>query len=247
MCDMIWFVNMLQCIPMTPFQQKQLDLMRQMESSLASGSRASTIVPLQADYATDTQMCLSVNSFVPSTIAAAIQAKLIEPLRQIDPAQYYYPNESLHITFHSVRIIHDPPTYTDQDIKTSHRLLTKFIPLEQPFPFILHGILSMPTSVSVIALIIPEYNRFIRKLRHLFVDSGIPDDKKYFSDEIVFANTTICRYTHKPSSEFLEKLKVLKDMYVGEFVAKDVSLVETNAGAFPSKTTVLGRYQFREI
>lgn len=228
----------------TPFQQEQLALMRQMETMLASDSRVSTIVPIQADYATDNQLCLSLNAFVPDAISKAIQTTLIGPLQRLDPSQYYYPKESLHITFHSIRIIHNPPTYSEKDIETSKQLLAQLVPPERPFPFIWHGVLSLPTSVSVIALITPEYDRFIRRLRRAFVRSGIPDDKKYFSDTIVFANTTICRYSHKPPPEFLEKLSMVKDMHIGTGIIDNVSLVEINAGAHPSKTKVFATYRF---
>lgn len=229
---------------MTPFQKKQLALMRQMETMLAADSHVSTIVPMQADYATDNQMCLSLNAFVPEAIATSIHNKLIEPLQRLDRHHYYYQNESLHVTFHSIRIIHNPPTYSQKDIETSRALLTKLIPSERPFPFVWHGVLALPTSVSVIVLVTPSYNRFIRRVRHEFVSHGIPDDKKYFSDTMVFANTTICRYTHKPSPEFIEKLQTLKDTNIGNGVIDTVSLVETNAGAHPSKTRVLGDYRF---
>lgn len=229
---------------MTPFQQKQLTLMRQMEAHLASGSNASTIVPVQTDYVNDMQLALSLNTYLPKEIATTIRTKLIEPLIAIDPTHYYYPVEALHVTIHSVRIIHDPPMYTPQDIETSRRLLEQRIPLEQPFPFVFHGVMSLPTSIACIALITPDYDRFAKSLRRAFIDAGIPDDKTYFTDEMVFANTTFCRYTHKPSPEFLEKLHILKDIYIGEFVSKEASLVEINAGAHPSKTRMFGTYRF---
>ena len=218
--------------------------MRQMETKLASDSRVSTIVPMQTDYATDNQLCLSLNAFVPKAISVSIQNRLIGPLQRLDPHQYYYPKESLHITFHSIRIIHNPPTYSEKDIATSQQLLTELVQSERPFPFIWHGVLSLPTSVSVIVLITPECDRFIRRLRRAFVSSGIPDVKKYFSDEMIFANTTICRYSHKPSPEFLQKVAIFKNIDIGTSVIDNVSLVETNAGAYPSKTHVLGAFRF---
>lgn len=231
---------------MTPFQQRQLTLMRQMETRLASGSNASTIVPVQTDYINDPQLALSLNAYLPKEIATTIRTRLIEPLKVIDPTHYYYPVEALHVTIHSVRIIHDPPMYTPQDIETSKRLLEQRIPLEQPFPFVFHGVMSLPTSVAVIALITPEYDRFAKSLRRAFIDTGIPDDKTYFTDEMVFANTTFCRYTQKPTQAFLEKLQTLKDLHIGEFVATEASLVEINAGAHPSKTRVFGTYEFAQ-
>lgn len=232
---------------MTPFQQKQLVLMRQMEIDLASGSTQTTIIPTQTNYAADNQLCLTVNTFLPTATAKKIQTLLIEPLKAIDPTQYYYPTESLHITFHSVRIIHDPPTYTAQDIKTSHELLTKCVPKQQAFPFILQGVMSLPTSTSVIALVTPEYDRFIRLLRQSFVNAGIPDDKTYYTQNVVFANSTICRYQHSPSQEFLKKLETFRDIFIGTFVAGDVVLLETNAVAHPSKTKVFGTYRFQNL
>lgn len=220
--------------------------MRQMETRLASDENASTIVSLQTDYATDTQLCLSTNCFLSNDIANTIQTKIIKPLYRRDPTQYYYANESLHITLHSIRVIHDPPSYTHSDIKTSKQLLTKLVPKQNAFPVALHGILSMPTSVAIIVLITPEYDHFIANLRKEFIQAGIPDDKKYFTDEIVFANTTICRYVHKPSSAFLQKLKNLRNSDMGNFLIKDVSLVETNAGCHPSKTKIFDTYQFHQ-
>lgn len=232
---------------MTPFQQKQLTLMRQMETRLASNANAATIVSLQTNYATDTQLCLSANCFLSNDVANTIQTKIIEPLQRLDPTQYYYANESLHITLHSIRVIHDPPSYTLSDIETSKQLLTKLVPVQNAFPVVLHGIISMPTSVAIIVLITPEYDHFIRNLRTEFVNAGIPDDKKYFTDEIVFANTTICRYTHKPSQEFLHKIEMLNNINIESFIINDVSLVETNAGCHPSKTRDFGTYKFRKI
>lgn len=232
---------------MTPFQRKQTDLMRQMESRLASDANAATIVPMQTDYPGNPQMCLSVNTFLPQHIASQIQKTLIQPLKAIDENQYYYPNASLHITLHSIRIIHDPPTFTKANISHSKELLTYIVPRELPFPFTLNGVLSLPTSVSVIALVTPRYDTFIRSLRNTFVHAGIPDDKTYFTNEMVFANTTVCRYTHKPTQKFLQKIQELQNTSFGSFTATETMLVETNAVCHPAKTTILGRYEFQRI
>lgn len=232
---------------MTPFQQKQLDLMRQMELHFSQGHSTATIVPFQQNYASDNQMCLSVNTFLPKYITKKIQNLLIQPLKQIEPNHYYYSLETLHITFHSIRIIHDPPTYTSVDIEKSKRLLKEIVPLQRPFPFILQGVLSLPTSAAVIVLVTPKYDSFIKSLRQKFVAAGIPDDKTYFTKEVVFANITFCRYSKKPAQKFLSKLSQLKETSIGEFVAQNVVLLETNAVAHPSKTRIFGTYYFQNI
>lgn len=232
---------------MTPFQQKQLDLMRQMETALATGAPASTIVPMQADYQNDPQIALTIISRVPKDIAETIQTQLIEPLRAIEPEFFYYPNDALHVTIQNVRVIHDPPRFTASDVAKVDGLLKTLVPKTAPFPFIFAGLLSMPTSVSIIALVSPEYDQFIRRLRKSLTDAGVPDDKTYFTDEAVFANTTICRYTHAPSEKFTDMLTKNKDMHAGQFAPDKVSLVRMNAVASPAKTTVLGEYQFAQI
>lgn len=232
---------------MTPFQQKQLDLMRQMENSLASDPSASTIVPMQTDYWNDPQIALTCISYVPHDIAEHIQTELINPLKAIEPGFFYYPTEGLHITIQNIRVIHNPPSFTAEDIRRAQSILTSAARSAGPFPFTYHGLLSMPTSVSLIALVTPEYDRFVRRLRRSLTDAGVPDDKMYFTDDIIFANTTIVRYTHTPSNMFLKTLQNLQQISIGTWTPKSVSLVSMNAVANPQKTTDYGCYPFQEI
>ena len=102
----------------------------------------------------------------------------------------------------------------------------------------------MPTSVSIIALGTPEYNSFVKRLRRDLTNAHVPDDKSYFTDELVFANATICRYTHEPSDVFIQKLQELRDQYIGDVVINETALVTMNASANRSKTTILETYQF---
>lgn len=229
---------------MTPFQERQLVLMRQMESSLASDHSASTIVPIQADYQNDPQIALTCISYIPSDLAASIQTQLIEQLQTIEPDFFYYPNEALHITIQNVRVIHNPPRFTDEDVKKVQMVLSKMVSASAPFEFEYAGLLSMPTSVSLIALVSPAYDQFVKTLRHALNAAGVPDDKTYFTDQIIFANTSICRYTHAPSQKFLKKLEECKDISFGKLTPKTVSVVTMNAVANPKKTVVHGTYDF---
>lgn len=232
---------------MTPYQQKQIVLMRQMEDSLAKNTAASTIVIIQKDYVNDPQLCLTCVSFLPKNIAETIQTQLLTKLATIESAFYYYPVQSLHVTIQNIRIINNPPHFCSADIAKAQQLLQNFIPAYKPFVFEFFGILLLPTSLAIIALITPEYERFVRAFRQALINAGIPDDKQYFTNEIIFANTTICRYTHEPSQEFLDELKKYERTSFGSMRAQEVSLIQTNAGAHPSKTKVLGTYQFHQI
>jgi hypothetical protein len=233
-------------IAMTPIQVKQLDLMRQMERSFALGNNPSQIVNFQTDYATDDQICLTTVSFVSKDIADAIYEKIILPLQTIDPTQYYFPKESLHITVHNIRVIAKPKTYTEQDINLARKLLTQAIPQYTRPEFELRGIITMPTSIGIIALITDTYNDMVWDLRRQFAAAGLPDNKKYFTQDVAFANITICRYTHQPSQEFINKLPQYRDTFFGMFTANETSLIESNAGIYPAKTIVHETYQFHQ-
>ena len=232
---------------MTPFQEKQLALMRQMEKQLASNSCASTIVPMQLDYLNDPQIALTCISYVPEDIAKRIQTELINPLKAVEPDFYYYPNADLHITIQNVRVIHNPPSFTKEDIKKVQSVLASIVPSAGPFPFTYNGLLSMPTSASLIALVTPQYDQFVRRLRKSLTDNTVPDNKTYFTDEVIFANTTIVRYTHAPSQIFVKTLASLQDISVGTWTPKIVSLVTMNAVANPQKTIDYGSFPFKEI
>ncbi len=229
------------------FQDKQLALMRRMEYHLANDAAASQVVDMQTDYQNDPQLTLTCVAKPSKKLAETIHSALIEPLRTIEPDFYYYPETALHITIQNIRIINDPPHFGPDDISRATRVLAAIIPQTKGFLFTLRGVLSMPTSAAVIVLVTPQYDIFVRNLRNAFTKAGVPDDKKYFTDEIVFANCTFCRYTHQPSKKFLETLKRHTDEFFGSFQTKQALLISTNAGAHPSKTTIFASLDFKPL
>lgn len=108
----------------------------------------------------------------------------------------------------------------------------------------LWGVLRLLTSTSIIVLVDAAYDQFVKRLRKRLKDAGVADDKKYFTDELVFANSTFVRFTHKPSPAFTEKLNRLRDIPLGTLEVTEISLIQTNAVCHPSKTTILGSYRF---
>lgn len=218
--------------------------MRQMEMGAATGTPSVTVVPMRPDFISDRQTALTCISYLPDAISERIRKQLIGPLRTIEPDFYYYPDASLHITIQNIRVIHDPPRFTATDIDIARGVLQQTANNAGPFPFILEGLFMMPTSISVIALVTPEYDRFIKQLRSDLADAGVPDDKTYFTDEMVFANTTIARFTHTPSARFTDLARSIKDTYIGEVLANEMAFVTMNAVATPEKTTVLDVFRF---
>ena len=232
---------------MTPFQTRQLELMRQMESALAADPKASEIVTMQSDYANDNALCLTTVSYIPEQLAKIIHEAIIKPLAGIDPDQYYFPNSSMHVTIHNIRVVRDPASFTESDIEHARNLLRSSIPTYLAPTFELVGLLSMPTSISIIALVDPDYDHMVKSIRSQFAKANLADDKKYFTNEIVFANITICRFTKPPTKLFLETIEKNKNKKFGIFSPKETTLVTTNAGMHPSKTTVIESFPFRNI
>lgn len=232
---------------MTPFQTRQLELMRQMEASLARDPTSSEIVSMQSDYSQDNKLCLTTVSFLPETLCNTIYEEIINPLAGIDSDQYYFPKSSLHVTIHNIRVVRDPAGFTDSDITLARDLLRSSIPTYSAPTFELVGLLSMPTSISIIALVDPTYDQMVKSIRAQFAEANLADDKKYFTNEIVFANITICRYTKSPTKLFLETVQKNNEKIFGNFSPSETTLVTTNAGIHPSKTTIIESFPFRTI
>ena len=74
---------------------------------------------------------------------------------------------------------------------------------------------------------------------------GVPDNKKYFSNELFFGNISVCRFTKKPSQEFLDKIRELKDINIGELLVKEISLVACNEVCNPNSRKIVGTYRLK--
>ena len=161
------------------------------------------------DYTNDNQLCLAAVSFLPTDLATIIDTQLIKPLQLLNPDQYYFPINGLHLTVHkNVRVIASPPSYDNDTIERAKTVFSAVIPNYSNQQFELAGLLAMPTSLAVIALVTKEFNQLVRQLRSELILNDCADNKSYYNDEIIFANITICRYTKIPDKkwfDFIEK------------------------------------------
>ena len=174
-----------------------------MEKAFATNPSASQTVSIQNNYASNDQLCLTTVSFLPKELATHIYKELIEPLQLIDPTHYYFPVDALHLTVQNVRVIAKPPNYDAGTIERAKSVFSTVIPTYAPQVFSLDGLLCMPTSLAIVALSTPDYDTLVRNLRKNLTQNDCADDKSYFTDEIIFANISICRYTKIPDQNFL--------------------------------------------
>jgi 2'-5' RNA ligase len=73
-------------------------------------------------------------------------------------------------------------------------------------------------------------------------DSGIPDNKTYFSDTIFWGNLTICRLTHSPGDAFRQQVQELATVKIGEMQVTQIHLVTCNSVCHPQTRTLIGMY-----
>lgn len=227
------------------YQQKQFDLFEKIEKSFKKGESPSTIVEPVKDYVKDNRICLTAAVFMSPDIQRIIETKVIKPLKEADGSQYYYLPESLHLTIQSVRTSHHPPEFTHEDIKKVRGVLDEIIPKHKKLNFNLKGLFELPTSLGIRAFSDASLTSLVSELREKLQTAGVPDNKTYASNEVVFGNVTVCRYKNSPKNSFQEKVSQLKDVEIGQLRVKNISLITTNPVCHPKWTKILGGYSLK--
>lgn len=224
------------------YQQQQLHYIERIEQQFKSGSQPSTIVEPVADYITDNRICLTSVIYLPKTLTDQIVKQISLPLSALDSRQYFFPPDALHLTIQNIRVIANPTTFTEHDIEKVKTVFSNVIPTYQSFHVHYERLFELPTSFSLCAFTDETFGNLVAELRSELVHAGVPDDKSYASDTIVIGSTTIARYTTTPNTAFIEKLHELKHIEIGDFEAKIISLIATNAVCRKEKTTLIDQY-----
>lgn len=198
------------------------------------------------DFEKDSRMSLTMVYFLPEELKEKIQKNILEPLKRTDPFQYYYPLDALHITIQNVRVVADPPNFTEQDID-SLKKLASYMEIEEQgkLAIQLDGLFKMPTGISIKGYPNIHTQEFILKLRRKLLEIGVADDKKYLSPSIVINNTTLCRFYKPPNKEFLKTFEKIKNINLGNIYVDRISLVSTNAVCHKNKIKILAEFSIK--
>ena len=233
-------------LPMNDYQNRQLQMIVSIEESFKHGNSPSSIVEMVSDYTNDMRICLTGVTFLPQSLSEKIVDQVVNPLKEADSRHYFYDSGMLHITINNVRIISDPPNFTEQDIEKVRQVFAEVIPKYQKFNFELKRLFVLPTSIAISAFS-PEILKDIAlELRHNLTTQGVTDDKIYASNDVVIASTTICRFTTTPSESFFEKVKEIRGIQIGSHLVEKISLITTNAGCVPASTKVIGEFNLTD-
>eukprot|EP01121_Diplochlamys_sp_Union-15-3_P019982 TRINITY_DN7659_c0_g1_i2.p1 TRINITY_DN7659_c0_g1~~TRINITY_DN7659_c0_g1_i2.p1 ORF type:complete len:207 (-),score=36.32 TRINITY_DN7659_c0_g1_i2:111-731(-) len=197
---------------MSTYQEQQELLIRKIEAEYKKGKDLNlSIIRKNKDFALDDRMCLTSVVFPPKHILDRIEERIFKPLREADPTQFYYPRESMHLTFQSIQNIAKPPTFNEEDIVKVSEILARVVPKCKRFKYVLKGIFELPTSICVCAFIPEEIVPFLKEIRAELIKIGLPDNKK--------------------------KKEELNWIEIGEFEATHVTLIASNGVCHPDKTT----------
>lgn len=228
------------------YQNKQLELIELIEESFRHGKSPSTIVEPVSDYINDDRICLTSVFFAPHELEEKIIEKVINPLKEISPNQYYYVRGSFHITLNNIRTIADPPSFDGNDIEKAKQIFRRVISKYQSFTFDIKRLIELPTSLAITAFSDETLGNIALEIRRELKKVRVPDNKVYASKDIVIGNITISRYTNVPNLEFQKKIKQLKEVEIGSFEAEKVALITTNAICCPSKTKIIEEYELNK-
>ena len=227
---------------MDNYQTKQLELTKKIEEGFKKGESLSTTVEPVSDYINDNRICITSVVFIPQNLEKRIIENVINPLRKINPIQYFYIPDSFHITINNIRKIENPPLFNNQDVEKARKVFRRVISKYRPFVFEIKRLFELPTSLAISAFSDETLGNLALELREELKKAGVPDNKTYANENTVIGSTTISRFTNSSNPCFKEKVKELKEIDVGSFEVKKISLITTNAVCYPSKTKIIEEY-----
>jgi 2'-5' RNA ligase len=224
---------------------QQKACVKKLENFFRQDSHKSTIVNMQKDYINDDQICLTSVAFIPSHISAEIIKNISNPLRKIEADHYFYPPGSLHVTIKNVRTINNPPLFTTSGVKKVNEVFNKIISKFPIFEFSVEDVLVFPTSLSVMAYSSAIFQKLVLLLDETLKEIGVPDNKKYFSDSVLWGNITICRFIQKPGDRFIALARKMRDLEIGKFRVEKISLITCNAVCHVESRKIIAEYKLK--
>jgi 2'-5' RNA ligase len=223
------------------YRLKQQKAVEELQNALNGGDRLSSTVECVADYANDQRFCLTSVALVGHVLSIKLEP-IIQKLKKISPQHHFYNSDALHLTIQNVRVIADPASFDDATIEHAKTAFGSVIADFEPLHFDLDGLLIMPTSAAVVAYGEEKFFALCCRLRESLIKEGIPDNKEYIRDDVVFGNVTFCRYTEPPTSAFLAELERHRDVKFGAFVVDRIHLLATNSVLSPAYTKRLQEF-----
>ena len=232
---------------MPNYLSQQKSLVLQLEDSFNSKNYQSTVVEMRSDYENDKQICLTSVVFLPDYITQEIVNRVSRTLKSVEPSQYFYQADAMHLTIKNIRTIHDPPLFNDDDIEKVKHVFQEVIPKFISFEFSVEDLILFPTSISIMAYASVELQKLVISLDKALQDVGVPDNKKYLSNSVFWGNITLCRFTKEPSEKLIKAVSAMRTIKIGSFNAEEVSLITCNSVCNPATRKILEEYKLSTV
>jgi len=214
---------------MTTHQQKQIEVINQIEEQVKKNTLNFSTVPPIEDYDNDTRICLTSVHLPSQILITKINETIIRPLKEVEPKYYYYFNDSLHMTIKNIRVINDPPHFNQDDLLKAEKIYSEIIPKHHKFKVYFYRLLLFPNNLALIGTTDPELDEIFIDLDRRLKEEGISDDKKYSNPKYFFSNMTLARFSN-PSDDFKSKVEELSNkLSLKPYTVDSVTLLSGNA------------------
>lgn len=223
---------------MNDHQLQQQKVINKIEEQIKANSlRVSTVSSVE-DYESDPRICLTSVHLPNEELKGQIRESLTEPLRKIAPDFYYYTSDSLHMTIKNIRVINNPPHFTEEDVNQARKVFSQIIPQHKQFNVYFYRLLLFPNNLALLGTSDMELDSIILDLDVALNKAGIPDDKIYANLKYFFSNITLARFNTPPSKEFKQKVQELSDsIKLKPYTVNSVTLLSCNA-VFKNRKTI---------
>lgn len=214
----------------TVHQEKQLEVINSIETSLKKSSVSFSMVAPVEDFSKDNRICLTSVHFPKISFLEKLQKEIIHPLKNISPEHFYYSNKSIHATIKNVKVINDPPLFSKKDVEITKKVFQEIIPQHKSFKVYYYRLLIFPHNLALVGTTDPELDKIILDLDSALLKAGVPDDKKYLNDKYFFSNITLVRFNSPITEEFRKKIiELSQNIKPFAYEVSSVTLLTGNA------------------
>jgi hypothetical protein len=211
-------------------QKKQVEVINNIEQQIHNNSLNFTTVAPVADYEVDSRICLTSVHLPSKDLKEKICSTIIDPLKSVFLEHFYYPEDSLHMTVKNIRVINDPPHFTDEDIEKAKKVFSEIIPKHKKYSVYFYRLLLFPMNLALIGTTDEELDSIVSDLDLKLQQTGVPDDKIYSNSRYFFSNITLARFTQPITEEFKEKvIEISHALSFDSYTVDSVTLVTCNA------------------
>ena len=221
---------------MTNHQDRQREVIDQIEKEVQENKLTFSTVEPVSDFDNDTRVCLTSVHFPKEYLVGKIYSQIIQPLQRFFSDHYFYSKDMLHMTIKNIRVMRNPPSFTDADVSKSERVFTSVVPEHIVFNVYFYRLLLFPTNLALIGTTDPELDDLVLDLDRQLKENGVADDKIYINKRYFFSNMTLVRFTKQVEESFREEvMKISSQLQFEPYMVDSVTLVQGNASLHKKK------------